>query len=52
MDRVVNIEALEEHERLLKVRMARQGRKSMRTDGGPNAKVMKMRIGPRPKIGR
>ena len=43
MDRVVNIEAMEEHEKLLKVRMARQGLRSMRLDSGPNARITKMR---------
>ena len=51
MNRVVNVESMEEHERLLKVRMARQGLKSMRVDGGQNARVMRMRIRPRPKSG-
>jgi hypothetical protein len=52
MDRIVNIEAIEERERLLKFRMARQGLRSTRLDGGPNARVMRMRIGPRPRMGR
>jgi hypothetical protein len=52
MNRVVNIESIEEHEKLLKVRMARQGLKSVRTDGGPNAKITRMRVRPRPKTGR
>ena len=52
LTRVVNVEAVEERERLLKVRMARQGLKSVRTDGGPNAQIKQMRIRPRPRTGR
>lgn len=52
MDRVVNVEAIEEHEKLLKVRMARQGLRNIRVDGGPNAVVRRMRVIKRPKIGR
>jgi hypothetical protein len=44
MNRVVNMEAIEERERMLKVRMARQGLKSTRLDSGPNARVTKMRV--------
>jgi hypothetical protein len=50
LNRIVNLEAIEEHERLLKVRMARQGLKSMRLDSGPNARVMRMRIAPRRRM--
>jgi hypothetical protein len=39
MGRVVNLEAMEEQEKLNKVKMART-----RLDGGPNARVTKMRI--------
>lgn len=46
MDRVVNYEELEEHQRLMKFKMARNGRKTVRTDSGPNAKVMRMRVRP------
>jgi membrane protein YqaA with SNARE-associated domain len=44
MGRVVNLEAMEEQEKLNKVRMARNHVKSTRLDGGPNARVTKMRI--------
>jgi hypothetical protein len=44
MNRVVNLEALDEHEKLTKVRMARNNRKITRTDGGPNARISKMRV--------
>ena len=46
MGRIVNLEELEEHQRILKYKMARNGRKTMRTDSGPNAKVMRMRVRP------
>lgn len=46
MNRVVNIEELEERQRINKFRMARNGRKTQRFDGGPNAKIMRMRIRP------
>ena len=46
MDRLVNQEELEERQRLLKVKMARANRRTIRFDGGPNAKVMRMRIRP------
>jgi hypothetical protein len=49
MNRVVNQEEVEEHRRLLRVRMMRAGQKSIRLDGGPHARVMRMRIRPRPK---
>jgi expansin (peptidoglycan-binding protein) len=44
MGRVVNLEAMEEQEKLNKVKMARNHVKSTRLDGGPNARVTKMRI--------
>jgi len=46
MGKVVNQEELEEHQRLLKFKMARNGLKSMRTDGGPNAKMLRLRVRP------
>ena len=52
MSRIVNMESIEERERLLKLRMARQGLKSTRLDGGPNAQITRMRIRPRPKKGK
>ena len=51
MERIVNMETIEEHERLLKFRLARQGRRSLRVDGGPNAIVRRMRINPRKTTG-
>jgi hypothetical protein len=51
MERIVNMEAIEEHERLLKFRMARGGLRSMRVDGGPNAVMRKMRLTPRKTTG-
>lgn len=49
MDRIVNIEAMEEHEKLVKLRMARNAVRTTRVDGGPNARVTKMRVN---KVGR
>ena len=46
MGKVVNQEELEEYQRLLKFKMARNGLKSMRTDGGPNAKMLRLRVRP------
>ena len=46
MGKIVNQEELEEHQRLLKFKMARNGLKSMRTDGGPNAKMLRLRVRP------
>jgi hypothetical protein len=51
MNRIVNMEAIEERERMLKLRMAREGRKTTRFDSGPNATISRMRIIPRPKSG-
>lgn len=44
MKRVVDLEVIEEHEHLTKLRMMRNQRKSTRVDGGPNAKVTRMRV--------
>lgn len=44
MGRVVNMEAMEEHEKLNKVRMARNNVKSTRVDSGPPARITKMRV--------
>lgn len=49
MNRVVNQEEMSEHERITKFRMARNGRKTQRFDGGPNARITKMRVRPVPK---
>jgi hypothetical protein len=49
MSRIVNMEAMEEHEKLVKVRMARNSVKSTRVDSGLNARVMRMRIRKRPR---
>lgn len=46
MDRLVNQEELESHQRLAKYRMARNGQKSQRFDGGPNAKTFRMKVRP------
>lgn len=46
MNRVVNQEELEEQQRLNAYRMARNGRKTQRFDGGPNAKVMRLKVRP------
>lgn len=46
MGRIVNQEEVEEHQRLLKFRMARNGRKTIRYDSGPNARIGKMRVRP------
>jgi hypothetical protein len=51
MERIVNMEMIEEHERLLKFRMARSGLRSMRIDGGPNAVLRRMRLNPRKTTG-
>jgi hypothetical protein len=44
MRRVVDLEELEEHEKLIKLRMERNRRKTTRFDSGPNARVMRMRL--------
>jgi hypothetical protein len=49
MNRVVNQEEMAEHERVTKYKMARNGLKSQRYDSGPNARVMRMKIRPRPR---
>lgn len=49
MNKVVNQEEMAEHERLTKFRMARNGRKTQRFDSGPNAKMRKAQIYPRPR---
>ena len=49
MGRVVNQEEMEEHIRLSRYRMARNGVKTQRFDGGPNARVMRVRIRPTSK---
>lgn len=49
MGRIVNQEELEEHQRLLKFRMARNGQKTARFDGGPNARVMRVKVRPKAK---
>ena len=46
MGRVVNQEEMEEHERLTRVSMMRNGRKTQRFDGGPHAKVMRVKVRP------
>lgn len=46
MGKVVNQEEMEEHQRLLKFRMARNGRQTQRFDSGPNAKIMRLKIRP------
>lgn len=49
MRRIVNLEEIEEHEKLTKLRMARNARKTTRVDSGPNATVMRMRLTRRPR---
>lgn len=49
MERIVNLEELEEHEKLTKLRMERNRRKTTRVDSGPNARVMRMRLTRRPR---
>jgi hypothetical protein len=49
MERVVNVEAIEEHEKLVKLRMMRQGLRNIRVDGGANAVVRRMRVTRRPR---
>jgi hypothetical protein len=44
LDRVVNQEEVEERQRINKFRMARNGQKTVRFDGGPNAKVMPLKV--------
>lgn len=44
MNRIVNLEEIEERERMLKVRMMRNGRKTTRLDSGPNARITRMRV--------
>lgn len=44
MNRVVNQEEMEEHERITKYRMAKSGRKTQRFDSGPNATIRKMPV--------
>lgn len=44
MDKVVNTEEMQEHQRLLRVKMMRNGRKTQRFDSGPNAKMRKMKV--------
>lgn len=53
MSRIVNDEELEEHRKIRRVEMVRAGRKTTRADGGPNAKMLKMRVrrGPR-RVGK
>jgi hypothetical protein len=48
-NRIVNVEELEEHEKLVKLRMERNRRKTTRVDSGPNARVMRMRLTRRPR---
>lgn len=43
MARVVNLEDLEAHRRAVRLKMLQSGRRSERFDGGPNARVMRMR---------
>lgn len=52
MSRIVNLEAIEEHEKLVKVRMMRNKLKTVRVDGGPNARVGTMRLRKRPRMPR
>lgn len=49
MSRIVNLEAMEEHEKLVKLRMARNSVKTTRVDSGPNARIMRMRIKKKPR---
>lgn len=44
MDRVVNVEELESGIRLRRAAIMRSGRRTVRADGGPPAKVMRMRV--------
>ena len=44
LGRIVNIEELESHQRLVRARMMRNKQSTLRFDGGPNAKVSKMRV--------
>jgi hypothetical protein len=44
MNRVVNQEEVEERQRINKFRMARNGQKTVRFDGGTNAKVMPLKV--------
>lgn len=46
LNRIVNMEEVEEHRRLLRLQAIRAGRNTLRFDGGPNARVMRMRINP------
>jgi hypothetical protein len=47
MNKIVNQEEVEYHQRLLRLQLMRAGRKTTRFDGGPNAKIMRMSIRPR-----
>lgn len=44
MSRVVSDEALEENRKIRRLEMVRAGRKTTRADGGPNAKMLKVRV--------
>lgn len=46
LNRIVNMEEMEEHQRITKFRMARNGRKTQRFDGGPNAQQLRMPLRP------
>lgn len=46
MGRVVNQEEIESNQRMLRYKMARNGKTSTRTDSGPNARVSRLRIRP------
>lgn len=43
MARVVNMEAVEHRRKMLRLNLLRAGRRTVRHDGGPPAKVMRMR---------
>ncbi len=43
MEQVVTLEELEAHRRANQIRLAQSGRRTDRFDGGPTAKVMRMR---------
>lgn len=44
--KIVNQEQIDSDQRMRRMRMMRNGRKTVRTDSGPNAKVMRLRIRP------
>lgn len=44
MTRVVNLEELEEHRRMVRLRMMQAKQRTVRFDGGPSATVHRMRV--------